>query len=404
MERIVFTWSPGEAACDWLLLDGNGNRQGPVARGASLDEAAAAAPGRELVWLAPGTEVISLAANLPVKGREKVLRALPYALEERLAADPEQLFFALPAQNRGPLTHAVAADVGWLRGALAELAERGLAPARVVPDYLALPLAPDSWTVLADAGILYARSAPDFGFALEAETGWAVLARQLASLPETERPQFVRYIRGREPHGSEPALEVLRADADAADEGLLGVVPAGLEARDQLTLLQGQFNPRRQWQSLVRPWWPAIGAAAAVVVLALASFVTGWVRDVGTASELHRQALVRFHQILPHQPVVDMRTQVQQRLQALSSGGTHSGFLPLLAALAQGVSGDVRIESVTFQAGTLDVQVHAKDVPTLEGLRSAIAEHSGQKTSIHSANQTKSGVEGALSIGGGNAQ
>ena len=392
---------PASAVCDWLLLDHNGNRQGPIVRGGEPSELALAATGRELFWLVPGAEALSLGARLPVKGHDKILRALPYALEESLTGEPERFFFALPVQSDKDMTHAIALDIEWLRSALAELKGLGLAPTRVVPDYLTLPWTAGSWTVLADAGMLYVRTAAGLGFTLEADAGWAVLIRRLETESEATRPQFLRYFRGREPFGPVPTLAVLQPEPEPEPEGLLSVVPKGFADTLAVNLLQGPFNPRREWQALARPWRPAAYALAAVILLALAGFVTSWIQNSIANSRLHGEIVARFHRILPNQPLVDVRAQVNQRLQGIMGGADKNGMLPLLAALAQAKTADVAVESFTYQSGTLEVQLHAANANDLEKIRSAIAGQSGLPVAVRSVNQTKSGVEGGLGIGGG---
>lgn len=404
MERLVFNWSPGSTACDCMALDQNGNRQGPIRRGVDIAGLSASVEGRQLLWLAPGSEMLALSADLPVKGRDKIVRALPYALEEQFAEDPDRLFFALPGQTGSDATQALAVDAGWLQRALAELADQRLVPGRVVPDYLTLPWEPGTWTVLTDAGMLYARTGPILGFALEADTGRQVLTRQLDRLAEDARPVRIRGIRGREPWGDMPELPGLEWDSEPVSEGLLGVAQRTLTGEPPINLLQGPFNPRRRWGAALRPWLPAAGALAAVVLLALASFVAGWVQNSREASSLHEAVTERFHEIVPNQPIEDIRSQVNQRLQQAAGGANRTGLLPMLGALAQADTSGATIESLTYQIGTLDVRVHAADVGTLEGLRTRIASRSGLPVAIRSANQTKSGVEGDLSIGSGSSQ
>lgn len=401
MERLVFNWRPGGETCDWMALDQNGNRQGPIVRAAEIGGLAPTLAGRQLMWLAPGSEMLTLSVDLPVKGRDKIVRALPYALEERFAEDPERLFFALPGQTGNDGTQALAIDAAWLQRALAELADRHLVPNRIVPDYLTLPWEPETWTVLADAGLLYARTGQILGFTLEADTGWQVLERQLARLAEDARPRRIRGIRGREPWGEAPGLPGLEWDGEPEAEGLLGTAQRNLAGEPPINLLQGPFNPRRRWGAALRPWLPAAGALAAVVLLALASFVVGWVQNAREVSSLDVAINKRFHAILPNQPIENIRRQVNQRLQQAAGGPNHGSLLSLLGALAQSDTSGATIKSFTYQPGNLDVHLHAADVATLEGLRTRIAARSGLSVAIRSANQTKSGVEGDLSIGGG---
>lgn len=404
MERLVFTWNAVDSVCDWMLLDRNGNRQGPIERGGELEALTSPAARREVIWLLPGSDVISLKANVPVKTRERLARALPFALEENLAEDPEHMFFALPGQIVEGDTETVALQADSLRRGLATLSAHGVSPHRIVPDYLTLPRVENSWTILADAGMLYVRTGFADGFTLETDAAWLILLRRFETLPEEARPTRLCLFRGREPVGAVPEIAALEEAPEPVPEGLLGLAPQALAAGTPINLLQGSFNPKRQWRKQLRPWWPAAAALTAVVLMALVNFAAGWVHDAGQARELHRAVVAQFHAILPNQPIEDIRGQVNQRLQAISSHDSNHGLLFLLTALAQANTDSTRIESLSYQPGTLQVQIHAPDVTTLEALRAGIASHSALPVTIRSANQTKSGVEGSLSIGQGNAQ
>jgi general secretion pathway protein L len=408
MRRLIFTWSPASDVCDCQRLDANGNREGAPERALPLDELREAALGYELIWLAPGAGLLAVTAALPVKGRDKVARALPYALEDRFAEEPERLFFALPSESTGVSTQAIAADADWLRSALDRLAADGVAPIRVLPDFLALPWADGSWTVLADAGMLYVRTDLASGFTLEVAIGWAILERRLAALPEGDRPRYLRYIRGREPHGAEPALDMIaegiQADPEPVANGLFAVAPEAFARALPLDLLQGPFKRGSEWRKAASPWLPAAGALAAVILLAIAGFAASWVQNARADQSLHHTLRQRFHQLVPDQPwqsQYETRNIIRQRLSGASNTRNANGLLPLLASLAGADADSIRIESLSYQAGTLQVRIHATDVKGLEALRSAIATKSHLPVTIRSANQTSSGVEGALTIGKG---
>src|SRR5699024_6107709 len=113
----------------------------------------------------------------------------------------------------------------WLGGALDRLADAQVSPQRVLPDYLALPWASESWTMLADAGMLYVRTGFAAGFTLETATGWPLLEHRLMQLGEDERPQSIRYLRGREPWGAGPGAELPSAEEEPIRDGLFGVLP-----------------------------------------------------------------------------------------------------------------------------------------------------------------------------------
>ena len=77
----------------WLVCDADG-ALGSERRDA-LETIAAECAGRPIIGLLPGAAVLATRAALPRASRDKRLQALPYALEDQLAADPETLHFAL---------------------------------------------------------------------------------------------------------------------------------------------------------------------------------------------------------------------------------------------------------------------------------------------------------------------
>ena len=78
---------------DWLLVDADGQIKTPVQVG--VPAGAVISGARRIVVLVPGEEVALHEARVPGHNRQRVLRVVPYALEEELASDVEDLHFAL---------------------------------------------------------------------------------------------------------------------------------------------------------------------------------------------------------------------------------------------------------------------------------------------------------------------
>src|SRR5436853_826651 len=83
----------GEPA-SWLIADARGAPAGPPQSG-PLTLAAARAPGRRVCALVPGADVLLAEPEIPVKAGAKLQQVVPYALEEQLADDIDDLHFAI---------------------------------------------------------------------------------------------------------------------------------------------------------------------------------------------------------------------------------------------------------------------------------------------------------------------
>ena len=86
--------APGQEETEWLALDETG-APAPTRQRGSLSLAAAVARTARLVVLAPTTQILLAEPELPPGSGSKLARAVPFALEEHLTEDVDQLSFAV---------------------------------------------------------------------------------------------------------------------------------------------------------------------------------------------------------------------------------------------------------------------------------------------------------------------
>src|SRR5271168_5649544 len=85
---------PGQEDTEWLTLDETGAPT-PTRQRGSLTLAAAVWRGGKIVVLAPATQILLAEPELPPGSGPKLARAVPFALEEQLTQDVDQLSFAI---------------------------------------------------------------------------------------------------------------------------------------------------------------------------------------------------------------------------------------------------------------------------------------------------------------------
>jgi len=83
----------------WIAVDSTGARLGQPESG-MLAEATVDVGDRNVIVLVPSAEVLTTSVDIPVKGA-KLQAALPYALEEYLAEDIDDLHFAAVPRRAG---------------------------------------------------------------------------------------------------------------------------------------------------------------------------------------------------------------------------------------------------------------------------------------------------------------
>lgn len=371
-----------------------------VAQG-TLAQAAEAAAGARIAVLVPAVDVSLATAHLPTRQRQRQRQALPFALEEQLASEVEQLHFAV-GTSRGDEVHSAVVERALLRRWLATLADAGLKPHALLPDLLALPRSPGEWSLLAEPGGCLLRSADNDGIAFESDALPDLLSLALQQAGDAKPTQLHLYTaRGAIPPDPEPyctaaGVKLVRSEVDTA----LPLLAPGA-ATPVINLLQGEFSPREQRGKQWRPWLPV---AILAVLLLMMQGGMAIARYIGLEHEQRHldQAIDNLYRTTfpDAKRIVDARVQMQQKLDALRSGDSGQEFTRLLAAAAPALHGDgIELTSLQYTAGELDVELHADNLQRLDQVKQRLGS-AGLHAEITGADSGDKGVTGRLSVRG----
>ena len=392
-----------DGSCEWLPLDDAGQPVGRV-RSGDLAAAAAEANGLRVVVLVPGIDCLLTQATIPGRNRQKLLRAVPYALEEQLIEDVENSHFSLgPALPGGGYPVVVIASRR-IEAILDTCRSAGLDVYQLVPDLLAVPCTGDAVCVLIDGDMALVRTGVYSGFVVETENLGLFLAGQ-----EQPEDSPARSISIQMPVGAVlPDLGTAMATAEITryDGPALRLFSQGL-GMGLIDLLQGPYSRNQEWGKLWRPW-----RATAALLLAgvlLSNVVTGvdYFRLRGERDDLNARMQAVFTESFPGtKRVVDPRVQMQQQLEQLQRrAGSGAQFLVLLARSADVLrtAKDIEISGASYRAGRLDVDLTAANLQVLDQLKQSLSAH-GLAVEIQSAAaDAGQRVKGRLRIQGSEA-
>ncbi len=403
-ETLLIRFGADPAAeVDYAVVAEDGRLLSPPQR-AALGALGAQAAGRRVVVLVPGADVLLTEAAVPTRNRARLRRAVPYALEEQIAADVETQHFALGPVSGDRVQVAVVAR-SRMEAWRDALAAAGLEAARMVPETQAVPVKGDDWGLLLDGERVLLSGPLGEGYACELETLPGLLS---LLLPEPDARLPVRVFKvGREQGPELPE----RLDIRGLQEGshALEFLAAGLVAsRQAIDLLQGDFSRRAQYGRLWRRWRFAAALLVAAVLAAGA-------RQVMTVRQLEAERLAlqealeqAYLQTFPSarrvvKPVVQMKQKLAE-LRRQQGGGQSTGFLDLLARAGEVLrrNPEVRILILAYRDGHLDLEINAPSLQVIDGLKQALAEQAGLVVEIQSASsgEGEKGVEGRLRIKG----
>lgn len=400
--RLNPATDPG-ASAQWLIVDGTGARVGNVQSG-SLSEAAALGLSRRVMVLVPGTDVLLAEPVLPLKSSAKLAQIVPFALEEQLAADVEDLHFAVGKREGRPGTPVTVVGHARMREWQDLLREAGIYADAMYAETAALPLTPNGVTLIIDAGRVYVRRENSQGAVLEVDPLIEALQLALASGDEA-REHVTIYVSETDYERERDLLEGLREFTASLQlkllpDGPLPLLAANVIASAPVNLLQGPYAVKRKVSMSFAPWRYAAILALIFIATHLGLKTWQYFHYKALESSLDAQIADVFQQAMPGTAVPNpsqARRQIELRLNQLRGTAPESGMMVTLAALSEAMSQtpDTTVEAIAYRNNTTDVRLLAPSVDTLDRIRQ-LATEKGLGAEIQSANPRESKFEGRL--------
>lgn len=400
--------APGDAqavsfSAQWLLADTARTRQGSVQTG-ELADAAGLAPGRKVIVFVPGTDVLLAEPVLPLKSGAKLMQVVPFALEEQLASDVEDLHFAIGKRDGAAGTPVAVVSRDNMDLWLAKLRGAGIQPEAIYAETAALPVTANGVTLMVDGARVYVRRETTPGAVLDVEPLIEALQLALAA-GEEARENVTLYLDEDSYERDRDLFEGLREFTASLDlkllpQGPLPLLATGALASPPVNLLQGQYLPATQFNLSFRPWRYAALLAGTFFALHLGLKAWQYADLQRTEKELDAQIAQEFQQAVPGAPVpetLQVRKQVELRLAALRGSGPVGGIMSTLGTLGEALAQapGTNIEALSYRDSTTDLRVLAPSVDALDRIQQVAAER-GITAEIQSANPRDAKIEGRL--------
>ena len=382
--------SAGGDSWRWLRLGNDGESQGDIHAG-SLADAAGEAGGQRVVVLAPGKDCLLTQVDIPGRSsRAKLLRAVPYALEEQLSDEVEHLHFAIGTSMDGGQWPVVVISKAYMDSLMADVTEAGLDVQQVIPEILAIPYAGNETSVLVENDIALVRTGSVAGYAVDSDNLGMLLALQEVDEDE-QLPALHLYVR-QDNLQPDTAGFVGETRVEPYPGDPLSVFADGLDA-SAINLLQGAYSRAGDWARALRPWRATAALLLAGVLVSNIVIGINYYRLSQQSDQLKVQIEEVFRKALPAtKRIVNPRVQIQQQLDSLQrSAGAGGGFLSLLSQagfVLKGTQG-VEIGGASFRAGRLDMDLTVANLQLLDQLKQALMQSGRLEVEIQSATTGK---------------
>ncbi len=406
--------APGEDETEWLTIDDT-SETGPTRQRGSLTLAAAVSRSGKVVALAPATQILLAEPVLPPGSGVKLARAVPFALEEQLTEDIDQLSFAIGRRRSGGGTPVAAVSRTVLQDWLSQLSAAGLEALSLYPDISLMPDNPGQTVLWLEKSRLAVRRPGALPFAVElspvseALVVAGVIADPLDAGAEPKVPEnAILYLTREDWAQCQDEFEQLVGKFESLKVQLLpdGALPwlaRSLENNDAVNLLQGEFARTTALRVHWRQWRTPAFLAAALLIVHVAAQALQIRHGRHESAALDNQIASVFAAAMPGEVIQDPRRQMQARLdQIRKTGASPEYFLNALKTLggALALTPKTEIAALSYREQSVDMKLNAPSLAALSQLSQYIDAGHGLKAEITSSTPVTGGVEAHVQLHG----
>ncbi len=398
---------------EWIVSDDNGTRRSEPGQG-TLTEAAAAVQGRPVIVLVPSAEVLTTAVDLPMRGGARLNTALPFALEEQVAAEVDTMHFASGEKRESGKRPVAAVSRELLDNWITQLDDAGIAPWKMIPEDYGLARIPGTMSVLVDGDSLLFNDGDDVEFSLEGAkpSDALVAAGKMSDHKDDDAPpepsgHLIVYCDAADEERFSHDWIALRHELHSVDINLLpdGALPrlaVTVASGHGVNLLQGRYGPKADYGSWLRPWRNAAILLLSLAVIAFAGKGVDYYRLSKEEAALQAQFTQEFQQIRPDdtRAVLDPVAAVSSLKRGLGSGTAVPVFLDSLRALAAAMRANenATVEALSYRAGVIDIRVTSTDVETVGEIQKMIGASGQFVASIQSTDRVADRINSRIQI------
>ena len=375
-----------QAEASWILADARGNAISAPQTG-PLEQAAQRSAGRHVCVLVPGTDVLLTEPELPVKAGAKLQQIVPYALEEQLAEDIDDLHFAIGRRSTdGPTTPVAVVALSLMDDLLP-----------VNPGHAVALLEDDVVVVRPPVGSTISMPSDALAEALH-------LVKPTADAGEGTGRGLILYTGAAEWQQFSPQVEAVRDQFDGIKVQLLTSGPLTLLAQQlptakPINLLQGRYTP----QTTRTVGWQAWRVAAMLLVGLVALHVIGKGAELFVLKSAEKKVDTSIEQAfqaaMPGETnATNARRRMETKLVSVRNGAG-SGLLSALGAFAEARNSvpGTTVQAMSFHDGSLVLKMGAPDADALDRL-SQLLRSGGWQADLTGSNVTNGGYEGSIRI------
>lgn len=334
-----------------------------------LSDIPSSAKENDVTVIVPARDVVLTQATLPKLNHQRLMQALPFAVEEQLIDDLENLHFAIgDTQTNGVVATAIVAKkkmAEWL----ALFAEASLKPAHLYSAVFTLPFIEKNWAISIEQDGCAIREGKYAGFA--AELSNLPLLTELAVKEAAEKPDTIQIYNTLESLASIETASVVLNQVLLSEQAWLEKITTWIDSQPAINLLQGEYRAERKSSETKKIWSFAAYLAVAWVGIAFFSNLISFFILHHESNRLDTAINVIYKKNFPDATsVVAPKERMKSKLTSLTESANKNYFLVLLAKIGNNLTKipRVQLKNMDYRDNQLNLELTAAKFDDLDAL------------------------------------
>jgi len=409
-------------AVHWLIF--SDDEEGIIASGElpnadALAQLAEKSKQREVITFVPASDISLKSLKVPSKSVKAMRLAVPYMLEDELAQDVEDLFFAyndIKIEASEDNCFVAVVEHEQLKLWKAWLDNANILCKRMLPDALAMPLANEenSGSAIVLGEQILIRQGQWQGITIDINT-WPLISKSLSHYIDETNNTSQESDEGAEAETVAFSLNAYSTLPESDVELVINPMPEELPlallavtfnsgSAGKFNLLQGEFKTKEQRSPALTSWFWAAGIAALALLLNVGIKGAELMQLNSQQAQLEQQIISTYKKAFPKTKRVrisTLRSQLKQKLKEVGGSSNESSFLTILTQVQPALSlvKDIKPQTLKFDGkrNEIRMQALASDYQYFDQFKIAL-EKSGLTVSIGAQNNQGDQISGSFSI------
>jgi general secretion pathway protein L len=414
--------SNAKDAVHWLIF--SDDEEGIIASGElpnadALAQLAEKSKQREVITFVPASDISLKSLKVPSKSVKAMRLAVPYMLEDELAQDVEDLFFAyndIKIETSEDNCFVAVVEHEQLKLWKSWLDNANILCKRMLPDALAMPLTNEenSGSAIVLGEQILIRQGQWQGITIDINT-WPLISKSLSHYIDETNNTSQESDEGAETETVAFSLNAYSTLPESDVELVINPMPEELPlallavtfnsgSAGKFNLLQGEFKTKEQRSPALTSWLWAAGIATLALLLNVGIKGAELMQLNSQQAQLEQQIISTYKKAFPKTKRVrisTLRSQLKQKLKAVGGSSDESSFLTILTQVQPALSlvKDIKPQTLKFDGkrNEIRMQALASDYQYFDQFKIAL-EKSGLTVSIGAQNNQGDQISGSFSI------